>query len=305
MRRGLLGAGLSLSAVMMLCIVMAAPARAQVLEIPEYRRLIDEREVSIARYSERLAALESRGDSLEQVKRGTRPGSAEFESVSNRIYESSREITDIARQLRTLYEQVRDLKTSLFLAYNAGIGETQQQIDDLTRRGRTLETSRELRRLVAQLEEYVRARDQVTGEIEEAQDNLFLPQLTLLPTDGPQQLRVKEAIARDAMDRIDERIGVIVGQIEKALQRKRDLEEIRRLQEDIELWGDRQAAQGGSEIEAILQSQVGGGSGADLFEDADSRIRELQRRRVELLDQRTYYETRAGLFARRQREFYP
>jgi small-conductance mechanosensitive channel len=283
----------------------AVPARGQALEISEYRRLIDEREADIARLSARLLALESQADSLGRVKRGTRAGSAQYEAVSNRILISSREITGVARQLRVLYEQVRDLKTQLFLAYNSAIAGTQQQIDDLTRRGRTTENSLELRRRVDRLEELVLARERLTGEIEEAQEDLFLPQLTLDPADGPQQLRVKEAIARDAIDRIDERIAAIQDQMTKAQQRKRDLEEFRRLQDDIQLWGDDQAAQGGSEIEAILQSRVGGGAGGELFEDADVRIRELQRRRVELFDRRADYEAKAGLFARRQREFYP
>ncbi|HUP00220.1 MAG TPA: hypothetical protein VM737_01675 [Gemmatimonadota bacterium] len=278
----------------------------QAIGIPEYRRLIDDREVEIARLQTRLAALESRADSLSQVKRSVQPGSASFESISNQILDASQDITAIARRLRTLFEQVRDLKQDLFIAYNLAIGTTRGEIDALTERGRTAENSRELRRQLVQLEEYVRARERLAGEIEEAQEDLFLPELTYDPTDGPAQLRIKEAIARDAIDRIDQRIAAIEAQIAEALQKKRDLEEFRRLQNDIEMWGDDQAARGGSEIEAILQSRVGlPGAAGNLFEDADIRIRELQGRRVDLLDRRSEYEGKASLFAQRQQQFYP
>ena len=284
----------------------ADPAHGQAIGIPEYRRLIDEREAEIARLQTRLGALESRADSLSDAKRSVRPGSASFETISNQILDASQDITGIARRLRTLFEQVRDLKQNLFVAYNRAIAETRVEIDALTEGGgRTIESSRELRRLVDRLETYVRARERLTGEIEEAQEDLILPQLTYDPTDGPAQLRIKEAYARDAIDRIDERIAVTERQITEALQKKRDLEEFRRLQDDIELWGDRQAAQGGSEIEMILQNRVGLPGAGDLFEDADTRIRELQRRRVELLDRRADYDEKARLFAQRQRQFYP
>lgn len=280
------------------------PVLAQGLGIPEYRRLIGERETEIARLVTRLEALESRADSLSQVKRRTEPGSAQFEHISNEILKSSQDITEVARRLRLLNEQLRDLKTNLFIAYNAVIPETQKQIDDLTQRGRTTENSRELRRLVARLEEDLRARERLAGEIEEVHDNLFLLELTYDPRDGPAQLRVKEAIARDAVDKIGERILVIEDQITKALEKKRDLEEFQRLQRDIELWGDVRAAAGGSEIEAILQNRTAGGR-TDLFENTDLRIRDLHSRRLELLDRRTDYETKARLFAQRLQEFYP
>lgn len=297
-------AGVLLAAAGFVLVAGPKPVRAQGLGIPEYRRLIEERETEIARLVTRLEALESRADSLSQVKRGTEPGSAQFEHISNEILKSSQDITEVARRLRLLNEQVRDLKTDLFIAYNAVIPETQQQIDDLTQRGRTTENSRELRRLVARLEEDLRARERLAGEIEEVHDNLFLLELTYDPRDGPAQLRVKEAIARDAVDKIDERILAIEDQITKALEKKRDLEEFQRLQKDIELWGDVRAAAGGSEIEAILQNRTAGGR-TDLFENTDLRIRDLHSRRLELLDRRTDYETKARLFAQRLQEFYP
>ena len=49
----------------------------------------------------RLEALESRADSLSQVKRRTEPGSAQFEHISNEILKSSQDITEVARRLRS------------------------------------------------------------------------------------------------------------------------------------------------------------------------------------------------------------
>ncbi len=272
--------------------------------IVELRRLVDERETEIARLEVRLRSLEQRGDSLSAAKREAEPGSARFVSISNQILESSQQITNVTRQLRVLYEQVRDLKTQLFLAYNEQIPVIQQEIDAVTSREPTDETDRELRRLVALLEDYVRARETLTTEIEEVEEDLFLPRLALDPRDGPAQLRVKEAIARDAVDKIDERIAAIEDQINKALQKQRDLEEFQRIKDDIER--DGQASPAGSVIEAILSDRgVGGRSGpGDVFEDPDARLNALQRRRFDLVQRREDYANKAELFAERRAAFY-
>lgn len=299
----------SLRVALLVAVALAAtatPTLGQGPGIEEYRRLIDERESEITRLEARLGALEQRGDSLSTAKREAEPGSAVFQTLSNEILASSQAITTATRQLRVLYEQTRDLKTELFLAYNREIPVVQSQIDELTGQGRTTENSLELRRLVATLAEYVRERERITAEIEEVEDDLFLPQLAFDPTDGPAQLRVKEAIARDAVDRIDGRIRSIEDQINKAVQRQRDLEEFRRLQDDIELWGDSQAAQGGSVIEEILSGRnVAGGAGpGDVFDDPDQRLQELQRRRLDLIERRNEYEQKADEFAQRRIDFY-
>ena len=99
---------------------------------------------------------------------------------------------------------MRDLRTKLYTAYNQAIAETSQHIERLPK---TTENTAELNRLTETLRQYVAAREALVPEIEEAQDDLFLP--------GPRagshrwafQLRVKEAIARDAVDKIDERIA--------------------------------------------------------------------------------------------------
>lgn len=286
-------------------LVLAGPAFAQGPGIGEIERLVRERETEITRLEARLGTLERHADSLGQAKRGTPAGSPQYETLSNQILSDSQQITTVARQLRVLYEQVRDLKTELFVAYNGAIPGIRGRIETLTNQGRTPENSRELRSLIEQLEASIRSRERLAGEIEEAQDDLFLPQITLDPRDTPAQLRVKEAIARDAVDKIDARIVAIEGQTEKALQKKRDLEEIRRLREDIELWGDRQAARGGSEIEAILQGRnPAGARSTNVLEDPDARIQELQRRRLELLDRRAEFLTKARLFAQRLQELY-
>lgn len=272
--------------------------------IVELRRLISQREPEIARLEARQRTLEARGDSLSHVKRRTAAGSAQFETVSNQIRETGDQLIQVARTLRTLYEQMRDLRTKLYTAYNQAIAETSQRIERLPK---TTGNTAELNRLTETLRQYVAAREALVPEIEEAQDDIFLPDLVLDPTDGPSQLRVKEAIARDAVDKIDERIVAIREQIDALVRKERDREEFARLKEDIDLWGDRQAAQGGNEIEAILEGRnTPGGRGAtgDLFDDPDRRIRDLQGRLLELEDRREEYAAKAAVFADRLQEFY-
>ncbi len=284
--------------------LIPASVGAQQPGIVELQRLVDERETEIARLEVRLRSLEQRGDSLSTAKREAEPGSARFVLISNQILESSQQITSVTRQLRVLYGQVRDLKTQLFLAYNEQIPIIQQEIDAVTSREPTDETDRELRRLVALLEEYVRARETLATEIEEVEEDLFLPRLALDPRDGPAQLRVKEAIARDAVDKIDKRIAAIEDQINKTLQKRRDLEEFQRIKDDIER--DAQASPAGSVIEAILSDRgVGGRAGpGDVFEDPDARLNALQRRRFDLVQRREDYTNKAEQFAERRAAFY-
>ncbi|HET6637163.1 MAG TPA: hypothetical protein VFH82_00050, partial [Gemmatimonadota bacterium] len=123
--------------------------------IVELRRLITQREPEIARLEARQRALEARGDSLSQVKRRTAAGSAQFETVSNRIRETGEQLVGVARTLRTLYEQMRDLKAKLFLAYNDAVAETTER---LARLPKTTENTAELGRLTEQLRVYVEAR---------------------------------------------------------------------------------------------------------------------------------------------------
>lgn len=285
----------------------ASPLWAQGPSIEELHRLVDERESEIVNLEERLDGLEQRADSLSRAKREITPGGPEFEAISNEILDSSLAITQVARQLRTLYEQVRDLNTELFFRYNAAIPETQRRIDELTEEGRTTETSAELRRLIGELEALVRAREDIAARIEEAEDDLLLPELTLDPTDGPSELRVKEAIARDAVDKIDTRIAAIDDQMEEAQQRQRDLEEFQRIKSEIDLWGDSQATLGGSQIEAVLQGRAPGADfrgSESVFDDRQQRIRSLQEKRLDLVDRRREYEAKAEQFANRLQEFY-
>lgn len=269
--------------------------------IVELRRLIAQREPEIARLEARQRVLESRGDSLSQVKRRTAAGSAQFETVSNQIRQTGDQLTQVARELRTFYEQMRDLRTKLYSAYNVAIGETSQRIERLPK---TAGNTPELNRLTETLRQYVAAREALLPEIEEAQDDLFLPDLVVDPTDGPSQLRVKEAIARDAVDKIDERMAGIREQIATLVRKQRDREEFARLREDIELWGDQRAVQGSDEIGAMLEQSPGGrGATGDMFDDPAQRIRELQRRLVDLDGRRQEYAAKAAVFAQRLREF--
>ena len=271
--------------------------------IVELRRLIAQREPEIARLEARQRTLEARGDSLSQIKRRTAAGSTQFETVSNQIREIGDQLIRLARDLRTYYEQMRDLKTQLFNAYNRAIAETNQRIDRLPK---TPGNTAELNRLTETLRQYVAAREALVPQIEEAQDDLFLPDLVLDPTDGPSQLRVKEAIARDAIDKIDARIVVIREQIETLNRKRRDMQEIQRLKDDIALWGDQQSIQASDEIAAMLEGRDPGGRGApgDIFDDPDERMRDLQRRLLDLRDRRLEYARKAAVFAERLREFY-
>lgn len=272
--------------------------------IAELRRLLGERETDITRLEAQLRTQEQRADSLSRAKRSARPGSARFEALSNEILESSQGITGLARRLRVLYQQVRSLQTDLYLAYNREIAQARQRIDELTGRPRTDATAAEIRRLVSRLETYVPARDEMALELESGEEDLLLLDLTFDARDDPSRLRVKQAIAQDLIERIDRRIAGIQNRIDRAEQRKRDLEEFQRLREDIELWGDREGS--GRQLDAILEGRsTGGGELGEAFEDPDARILQLQRQRLDLIDRRSEYENMERLFAQRLEEFYP
>lgn len=280
--------------------------RAQEPGIPELRRLIDERETDIEQLQGQLRSLDDRANTLSRAKRDARPGSARFEALSNQILDVSREITGIARRLRVLYEQVRALQTDLYLAYNREIAAAQRRIDVLTDRPRTEATAAELRGLLDRLEEYVPARDDLVMERESGEDDLLLLELTFDPRDDPSKLRVKLAIARDLIEGIDQRIFAIDEQVERQLQRKRTLEEFRRIREDIDLWEGDLERRGGRVDAMILGDRAPGvGELGPALEDPDERIRQLQRRRLELEQRRTGYENLERLFAQRLEEFYP
>jgi chromosome segregation ATPase len=267
----------------------------------ELRRLIAQREPQIARLEARQRALEARGDSLSEVKRRTAAGSAQFETVSNQIRQTGDQLVQVARELRTLYEQMRDLRTSLYNEYNRAIGETNQRIDRLPK---TAENTAELNRLTETLAEYVAARAVLVPQIEEAQDDLFLPDLVVDPTDGPSQLRVKEAIARDAVDKIDGRIEAIRKQIEDQNRKARDLEELERVKDDIALWGDQRGIDAETLEEAILEERGRRDAFGGVFDDPNQRIRDLQVRLLDLADRRQEYAAKAAVFAQRLQEFY-
>lgn len=281
-----------------------ASVAAQGPGISELRRLLSERETDITRLEAQLRTQEQRADSLSRAKRGARPGSARFEALSNEILESSQEITGLARRLRVLYQQVRSLQTDLYLAYNREIAQANQRIEELTGRPRTDQTAAELRRLLTRLETYVPARDEMALAMESGEEDLLLLDLTFDARDDPSRLRVKQAIARDLIERIDRRIAGIQNQIDRQEQKKRTLEEFQRLREDIELWGDREGS--GRQLDAILEGRTT--TGAELgaaLEDPDARILQLQRQRLDLIDRRSEYESLERLFAQRLEEFYP
>lgn len=278
--------------------------RAQGPGIPELRRLLNEREADIEQLEGQLRSLEDRAAVLSRAKRDARPGSARFESLSNQILDVSREITGLARRLRVLYEQGRSLQTDLYLAYNREIAAARQRIDELTGRPRTDATAAEMRGLVDRLREYIPARDEVALALESGEENLLLLDLTFDPRDDPSKLRVKLAIARDLIERIDQRIAAIQGRIARAEQDRRSMEEFRRLREDLDLWDDRGGS--GRQLDAILADrETGAGELGEALEDPGATIRQLHRQRIELEERRAGYQELERLFAQRLEEFYP
>lgn len=310
-RRGGSSAG-ALGALALAMLAWAAPAAAQTggqpgPAIEELRRLVSDRETQIARAEPRLSRLEAQQDSLVSAKRRTRPGSARFEAVSNRIHQLAGEIQRLQRDLQIHRQALRDLRTRLYIRYNISIGETNQRYEELKRQGYTPQTSEEMRRLIERFTEYQRAREELPGLIEEVQTELALPSLAYDPTDDPRELRLKVAAARDAIAAIDSMIGRIEGQIDEIEDAQRMRREARQVQRDLEFWGDDRSAQSADELGQILEQTGPDGIraiGVDPFTDTEERIRRLRERRAELLERRVEYARKVDLFDRQLREFY-
>lgn len=307
------GPGIALGLVVLA--LLAAPAPRLLAQgeqgppsIQQLERLAAEREARISTLESRLRTLEAEQDSLVAAKRRAEPGGARFEAVSNQILEKSNEIRPLKRDLRIQREQLRDLKTTLYLRYNTLISQTNQRIKELTDQGLTSQTSPELRGLIERQVRYVRERETLSAEIEQVQGELYLPDLVFDPNDGPRELQSKEAQARDAVESIDGEIADIEKRIDALNRSLRMRQEAERLRRDIELWGDDQAARSANEIAAMLEQPAPGGigdSGANPFqEDPRVRIRRLQSRRLELVDLRADYARKAEQFAQRLKEFY-
>ncbi len=287
-------------------LITSMPARAQGPPIQEMERLLGQRESAIAVTSARLERLEAVGDSLVTAKRRADPGGVQYERISNQIRENSDQIKPLQRDLRILHGEARDLRQQLYQRYNTAVAETNTRIQELRRQGRTPQSSAELRRLVDELPTLLAVRERNTAALEEERCAPWLPDLVLLADDGPAQLRYKEALARDAVDKIDTCIQGIQQQITKIVQRQRVSQEVERLRDDIALWGDTRSAQAGDQIDQILEGRGAGDTRAgrgDPFEDPNARIRELNRRRLELVERREEYEAKARWFAQRLREF--
>lgn len=278
----------------------AAQSGTQGPPIEELRRLADERESRIARGEVELAGLEARQDSLVRVKRRTQPSSAQFEAVSNRILDLSRRIQPLQRDVQTAREELRDLRTQLFNRYNQEIGRARARFEELKSQGYTPQTSAEMRRLVEQVTAYNQARNEIAGQLEEVQAELALPSLAYDPTDGPRQLRLKLAAARDAISAIDRQIDRIDAQIREIREDERILRESQQLRRDLEFWGDDRSSQSADELGRILEE----GAGEDPFSDPETRIRRLQARRADLVARRGEYERKAQLFDQELQEFY-
>lgn len=272
--------------------------------ISELERLVREREASISRLEVRLRTLTARQDSLVAAKRRAQPGSAQHQTVSNQILENTERLKPVQRDLRILYENIRSLQTQLFQAYNAEITRTFERIETLKGQGRTTQNSPEMRRLVERQQQLVSARQGIATALEETQEDLYLPDLVYLPTDGPRDLRSKRAQALDAVALFDRRIGALEEDI-RELARARDMrEKANQLQRDLDLWGDDRGA--GDRIEQMLDQSPGVTRGQEnpFGETPEERLRRLQRRRLELIDRREEYRSKAELFADLLREFY-
>jgi hypothetical protein len=274
--------------------------------VAELERLLGERQAAISVLQARLARLETVGDSLVRAKRRAEVGSAQYQRVSNQIRENSDQVKPIQRDLRQLYDQARSLQQDLFLRYNGLVAETNQRIQELRRQGLTPQSSPELRRLVDVLPEYMGSRDRYEEAVQEEQCAPWLPDLVLDPSDGPSQFRYKEALARDLVDKIDTCVAAIQKQINNIALRERIREEAERVQRDLEMWGDDRSRSTGDQLEEMLAGRGRSRVGAvNPFDDPQARIRDLQRRRLELIERREEYEAKARVFAQRLREFYP
>lgn len=288
-------------------VATAGPAAAQGPSIAELESIANQREREIATLETRLRGLSALQDSLVRAKGRATPGSARFQSLSNQILENSTRIEPVQRDLRTHYTQLRSLKTEIYQSYNREIARTQQRIDELKGQGRTTRNSAEMRTLTERLPELVQGRTDISTELEEIEEDLYLPELVYVQTDGPRDLRRKEAQARDAVALIQRRIDGIENLIAEENRELRMRREADRLQRDLELWGDDRGT--GDELEAALQQQAGGGRpegpGDPFGESPEQRIRRLQQRRLELLDRREEYRRKVESFAQLLREFYP
>lgn len=285
----------------------AGPAAAQGPSVGELESIAAQREREISTLETRLRGLSAFQDSLVRAKSRAASGSARFQTLSNQILENSARIEPVQRDLRTHYTQLRTLKTEIYQTYNREIARTQQRIDELKGQGRTTRNSAEMRALVQRLPELVQGRNEVSTELEEIEEDLYLPELVYVQNDGPRDLRRKEAQAQDAVALIQRRIGAIENLIAEENRELRMRREADRLQRDLELWGDDRGT--GDELEAVLQQQAGGGrpqgQGDPFGESPEQRIRRLQQRRLELLDRREEYRRKAESFAQLLREFYP
>lgn len=283
----------------------ATPATAQNQEQPspsieELRRLADERERQIERLEGRLVRLEAQQDSLVREKRRARPGSASFEAVSNRIRELSDQIQPLQRDLTTFRQQLRNLRQQLYLRYVTEIGAMNTRFEVLKQEGLTPQTSAEMRRIIERFTEYSAAREELSQQIEEVQVALALPSLAYDPTDGPRELRIKLATARDAVVRIDSMIDRVDGEVAEKQAEERMQREARQLKRDLEFWGDDRSNQSADELGEILDQQ----GTLDPFRDPAERIRRLRERRDELVELRQEYQRKVELFDQQLREFY-
>ncbi|MDX1661407.1 MAG: hypothetical protein R3326_06415 [Gemmatimonadota bacterium] len=291
----------------MIAVLLAGvgPAAAQTGEqsgpsIPELRRLADEREARLLQIESRLARIEAQQDSLVGVKRRAQPGSARFEEVSNRIRELSRQIQPLQRDLTTFREQLRNLRQRLFLRYVSELAEMSTRFEALKRQGLTPQTSAEMRRIIERYTEYSRAREEIQRQLEEVQAALALPELAYDPTDGPRELRIKLATARDAVAVIDSLVDLIDDQIDEIRADQRMRREARQLRDDLEFWGDDRSNQSADELSRILEER----GALDPFRDPERRIERLRERREDLVERRREYLRKAELFDQQLQEFY-
>ncbi len=283
----------------------APPATAQSEEQPspsieELRRLADERERQIERLEGRLVGLEAQQDSLVREKRRARPGSASFEAVSNRIRELSDQIQPLQRDLTNFRQQLRSLRQQLYLRYVTEIGAMNLRFEALKQEGLTPQTSAEMRRIIERFTEYSAALEELSRQIEEVQMALALPSLAYDPTDGPRELRIKLATARDAVVRIDSMIDRVDGEVAEKQAEERMQREARQLKRDLEFWGDDRSNQSADELGEILDQQ----GTLDPFRNPVERIRRLRERRDELVELRQEYQRKVELFDQQLREFY-
>lgn len=301
-RRPPLAALLGFGAVLLL----AAPAAAQSLTIPEYRELILANEGKLARVDRDLAAANALLDRLVREKdaRGS-PVDARSRQLSAEIVAASERLTELERQKRMVQADLRALRSALHARYTAVIaanferlGEMQQ--GDAGYADLLIETGR-----------YVASRDTLQLKIRIQESVGSFREYPILPTDGPTEIREKAGFYRDYVRDIDGRIEAIDREVDQLEERERVARRMREFVEDLVFQGEAVPDRpGGDPVGGDLREEptltgsealeVLGRSPAQQVDDLQQERRQLELLRRQFLARVRDYDERARTIYSRQ-----